>query len=139
MQIFGVPEQGVTYTDRPGAYAFLRNKHDELAILKTTFGTHLPGGGIEPGESELDGLSRELYEEIGVRVKSAELVCQGGQYLFSRHYQKHFRKIGFFYRVELASPILIKMQADHELLWMDSRQAGLELSEELQRWAIAQL
>jgi hypothetical protein len=47
--------------------------------------------------------------------------------------------VGFFFSVELASPILIKMQAEHELLWMDSRQAGLELSEEFQRWAITQL
>ena len=139
MQVFGNAEPGVQYVDRPGAYAFLLNKHQELAIIQTGFGTFLPGGGIDEGETETEGLERELLEELGVKVKSSELVCQAGQYLFSRHYQKHFRKLGSFYRVQLATPILIKMQKDHELLWMDIRQAGLELSEEFQRWAVTQL
>ena len=28
-----------------------------------------PGGGIEPGESELETLMREMYEELGVAIK----------------------------------------------------------------------
>ncbi len=137
--IFGTPEPGANYVDRPGAYAFLFNKHFELAILQTTFGTFLPGGGLDPGENDLAGLTRELQEEMGVKLQSAELVCRAGQYLYSRHYQKHFKKIGAFYRVQLAQPIRLKMQKDHELLWIDKRQAGLELSEEFQRWAIERI
>ncbi len=107
--------------------------------MQTTFGTFLPGGGLDPGESDLDGLKRELWEEMGVKVQSATLVCKSAQYLYSRHYGKHFRKIGSFYLVEVAQPILLKMEPEHELLWMDKRQAALELSEEFQRWAIEKI
>jgi len=136
---FGTPEPGQQYTDRPGAYAFMFNKHNELAVLQTSWGSFLPGGGLEPGEAEVAGLTRELREEMGVKLQTAELVCRANQYLFSRHYQKHFLKIGSFYRVEVVQPILLKMQKDHELLWMDRRQAGMELNEEFQRWALEQL
>lgn len=137
--IFGDAKAGVQYEDRPGAYAFMFNKHDELAILQMNWGTFLPGGGVDPGETELVALARELREEMGVVMLRADFLCRSGQYLFSRHYQKHFRKIGSFYRVEVEQPIRLKMQDGHELLWMDRRQAGLELSEEFQRWALERL
>lgn len=136
---FGSQESGVTYVDRPGAYAFLLNKHFELAILQTKYGTFLPGGGLDPGESEIVGLSRELHEEMGVKLLTAEIVCRSAQFLYSRHYKQHFRKIGSFYRVELAQPIRLKLEKDHELLWVDQRHAGLELSEESQRWAVERI
>lgn len=135
---FGIQEPGVNYIDRPGAYAFLVNKHNELAVMQTHWGTFLPGGGIDPGETEVLGLSRELREEMGVKLLKADLVCRANQYLFSRHYQTHFLKKGAFFRVEIAQPILLKLQKDHELLWMDRRQAGMELNEEYQRWALEQ-
>lgn len=136
---FGKPEPGIQYMDRPGAYGFLVNKNNELAVLATKWGVFLPGGGLDPGETDLSALKRELVEEMNVEILSAEFVCRAAQYLFSRHYQRHFRKIGSFYRVEAVEPIRLKMQQDHELLWMDKRRASLEISEEYQRWALSQI
>lgn len=33
----------------------------------------LPGGVLEPGESELDGLTRELHEEVGIRMDTGSV------------------------------------------------------------------
>lgn len=45
-------------------------------------------GHIDAGEEPLAGAVRELYEELGIRADSSELVLAGRM---NRHYVKHFR------------------------------------------------
>ena len=37
----------------------------------------LPGGRLEPGESFLDGLSRETMEEVGLEIEAGKPLCMG--------------------------------------------------------------
>jgi 8-oxo-dGTP diphosphatase len=46
-------------------------------------GWELPGGKVEPGESDRDALAREILEELGVRVQLGERV--GGDWPLGRY------------------------------------------------------
>ncbi len=63
------------FTVTAGAIVF--NDNGEVLLLKHRFragsGWGLPGGFLEAGEQPLEGLRRELREEIGLEVSEAEL------------------------------------------------------------------
>lgn len=136
--VFGRYDNGVKYTDRPGAYGFLLDSQARLAIVQTTFGFFLPGGGAEPGESLDAALKREILEELGLQVISARVMTQAIQYHWSGFYKQHFKKIGTFFLVEVV-PLDPHpgCQAEHSLVWWSPHDAHLKLSQEFQRWAVA--
>lgn len=56
-----------------GARGVAMREHDgvrEVLLIRHTYapGFQLPGGGVEPGESAVDALRREMWEEARVRV-----------------------------------------------------------------------
>ena len=64
---FGVPpDNGRSYRLRPGAYGLLMR--DGRVLLTRQIASddrQLPGGGIDPGEGQLQALRREVREETG--------------------------------------------------------------------------
>lgn len=134
---FGSVKPGVTYVDRPAAYALILNPNGELAVVKTSLGLFLPGGGLDDNESPEEALSRELHEEVGFKLLQSTYLGQAVQYVWSEFYQEHFRKIGSFYRAEVEHPEEASCQSGHSLLWLPRAQSLNSLSQEFQRWAIA--
>lgn len=72
-QDLGFPEtQGtVKYEIRKAARAVLFNKQGLIALMHVGKDDYykLPGGGVEKGESLLQGLAREIREEVGTELK----------------------------------------------------------------------
>jgi 8-oxo-dGTP diphosphatase len=137
--VFGKIQPGVNYVERPGAYGFLFDELQRLAVVQTSFGFFLPGGGQEPNETPEVALRREIFEEIGFTVTRAELVTTAVQFHWSEFYQTYFKKIGSFYRVEAAPAASRHLQAEHDLLWWPREEAARRLSQEFQRWAVGGL
>src|SRR5580700_10176430 len=86
---FGDPLPGLDYTDRPTAYGLLEHE-GRLALVNVELPDRapfydLPGGGIDPGESEAQALIREFGEETGLVVMAGDLVTRAEQFMISAH------------------------------------------------------
>lgn len=135
---FGGIEKGISYTERPGAYGFLLNELEHLAVVETPIGLFLPGGGADPGETMEAALSREFFEEIGFVILQSTFVTSAIQYQHSVYYKQYFKKIGSFYEVEAVHQAGAVPAPEHRLLWMPLDAAKRSLSQEFQRWALGQ-
>jgi 8-oxo-dGTP diphosphatase len=75
---FGAPEPGEAYPDRPAAFAVIERdgligvvRVDEPLRIARSGGAEvldLPGGGVDPGETERAAAIRECGEEAGLIV-----------------------------------------------------------------------
>ena len=72
----GQADTSIQYTDRPTVKVVIKNDNKVLVLNKGL----LPGGGIDPGESDQDAITRELQEELGVTVKDVQEIGTVVQY-----------------------------------------------------------
>ena len=80
----------------------------------------LPGGKREPGEDDLAALARELAEEIGVRLVTAELL---GRFEAPAANEPGATVKSSAYRVEVSGEIAIAAEIE-ELRWIDPAAPG---------------
>jgi 8-oxo-dGTP pyrophosphatase MutT (NUDIX family) len=93
----------------------------------------LPGGEIEPGETEVEAAVREVWEELGLKLKVAGPVyCNSNQFLHQGEMQDN---VDFLFRAECGreEPRLIGFTSDEreimkEIRWWSA--AEVEASEE---------
>jgi ADP-ribose pyrophosphatase YjhB (NUDIX family) len=71
MKVF--PSVGVVVFDEDKVLLVVKANHPNAAY-------QLPGGQIEPGESDVDAASRELSETTGLHAKAAELIKIQGKW-----------------------------------------------------------
>lgn len=135
---FGEQIQGVSYIDRPGAYALIQNGSNAIAVVKTHQGYLLPGGGVEPNEDIKVALQREIMEELGYQSTVEENVCSAVQYLYSESERAYFKKVGHFFKVKLTEKVSEPIEMDHELVWCSFEESLQMLAQEFQAWAVRQ-
>jgi 8-oxo-dGTP diphosphatase len=91
---------------RVAAYAEIRDEKGRVLLVKSTdeIGGQwfLPGGGIGFGESPLDALHREVFEETGLAIRDAELRTIVSDVVEWRREQVH--SIRLIYRAHAIGP-----------------------------------
>lgn len=114
---FGEPFE--FYKDRPGAYVVIFNSNNQVLTVATERGPYLPGGGIDPGESEIEALKREVFEETGFTLSEPHYLTKANQ--FAMHPRAGaVNKLATFYigvidqNIERYSP----ETRDNEASWM---------------------
>lgn len=72
----GQLDSSIQYTDRPTVKVVIKNDNKVLILNEGL----LPGGGIDPGESDQNAITRELQEELGVTVTDVQEIGTVVQY-----------------------------------------------------------
>jgi len=113
------------YKPRPGAYAVL--VRGDAMLLTYQAGIHhefqLPGGGIDPGESPLRALHREVFEETGWRITGARRLGAHRRFAYMPEYDKWAEKIAHIYLACPTYRLSDPPEAEHTDLWVPLAEA----------------
>jgi 8-oxo-dGTP diphosphatase len=103
---------------RPGAYAILPLGGSVLLTAQVTdvVDIQLPGGGIDPGESPLHALHREVLEETGWRIASPRRLGSFRRFAYMPEYDLWAEKICHVYLARPVYRMADPVEPDHETL-----------------------
>jgi 8-oxo-dGTP diphosphatase len=138
---FGTPQPGRDYPDRPAAFAIVE-KAGQIALVRVSFEagggrTDLPGGGVDPGETEQAAAIRECGEETGLVVTADETIVRADHFFINEEgVSRNTRGVFFAARLIREDPSL-KIEDDHALVWAEPHEALLTLDRESHVWAVA--
>lgn len=118
---------GVRYGRREGQYAIIAEGRDLLLTFQQAPvpEVQLPGGGVDPGESALRALHREVFEETGWRIAPERRLGAFRRFTYMPEYDRWAEKLC---HVWLARPVICHgppREPGHTALWMPA-EAALE-------------
>lgn len=118
------------YRLRPGIYAVLLRRDDMLLTHQSQPKpeVQLPGGGIDPGESSLAALHREVLEETGWKIAPIRRLGAFQRFTYMPDYDLWAQKLCQIY---LARPVMrlhAPIEPDHTAIWMPKRDAVAALT-----------
>lgn len=120
---------------RPSAYAILEDGQGNVATVLTPFGTLLPGGGIEAGETPEQAIVREAREECGLVIKPGREIARAVQLIYSRSEGVYFEKPTVFLHAVLEGETTAT-EDDHELVWLPRDAAAARMYHESHGWVL---
>lgn len=123
------PEAGRKYGWRPGAYAVLLQDTRMLVTYQCEPEPEfqLPGGGIDPGESPLRALHREVYEETGWTIAAPRLVGTFRRFAYMPDYDRWAEKICAVYAARPVRRLGPPTEPGHEAVWLPIAEAARRL------------
>ncbi|MEP2919626.1 MAG: NUDIX domain-containing protein [Sulfitobacter sp.] len=119
------PKRGQIYKIRPGAYAILPIGRRFLITAQTSgeIDLQLPGGGIDPGESPLQALYREVREEIGWSIAAPRRLGAFRRFVFMPEYNIWAEKICHIYAARPVRQLHAPTEPHHETMIIDADDA----------------
>ena len=138
---FGRREPGLTYRDRPAAFG-VAERDGLVAVVRVTKPGNspwfdLPGGALDPGEDDIQALVREFGEETGLVVQAGRSLGRADQFFRLTDGEPVNNRSGLYVAHVEAERAALKIEDDHELVWIDPRDAVSCLRHDSHAWAVA--
>jgi len=134
------PKPGISYRRRPGVYAILPRDGQLLVThqAKPLPELQLPGGGIDPGESPIQALHREVFEETGWKIARPLRVGAFRRFTFMPDYDLWAEKLCVIYRAHPVCELGPPTEPGHQAIWISPDVAARELGNEGDRFFVSQ-
>ncbi len=119
---FGDPARDdIRYKLRHGVYALLPRDGQVLITCQMADkpDLQLPGGGIDPGESPLAALHREVFEETGWSIAAPRRLGAFRRFVFMPEYDLWAEKLCQIYVAHPARRLGPPREAGHLAVWTD--------------------
>ena len=116
----------ITYRRRPGVYAILERNGKVLLTLQSIPAPEiqLPGGGIDPGESPIPALHREVREETGWHIADVRRLGVFRRFTYMEEYDLWAEKVCQVYLARPALCVSEPTDGDHTPFWANPAQAA---------------
>lgn len=120
------PKTGIRYRRRPGAYAILP-RAGRILLTHQAFPEpemQLPGGGVDPGESPLRALYREVLEETGWSIARPRRLGAFRRFVFMPEYDMWAEKLCMIYLAFPVRQLGAASEKGHTPVWSDPETAA---------------
>lgn len=137
---FGTAEPGLDHRLRPTAFGLVF-QDGRLACVRVDRGAgsyfDLPGGAVDGDETEEQALVREFVEETGMTVRPLVRIAEAAQYFRKSDGEPLNNTGGFWIAEQLSLDPSARVEADHELVWLNPHTALNQLRHDAHAWAVA--
>lgn len=136
---FGTAEPGLDYRLRATAFGLVI-RDSKLACVRVDRGAgsyfDLPGGAVDGEETEEQAVVREFLEETGMTVRPLTRIAEASQFFRKTDGEPINNTGGFWVAEPLSLDPAAKVEADHDLVWLEPHQALASLRHDAHAWAV---